>query len=131
MIPEQIFLKPFCVIDTLVANICFADCPEHTPPLLLAPPTFLRNIFLPPSPHIRVVTEVGLLEVTFIYHAPIHRIQTTELESHSQEVGTGTSKSLRMTESCKHSCWQMYFLSHGLEQLRKDHAPHTDRSAVR
>lgn len=53
MIPEQIFLKPFCVMDTLVVNICFVDCPEHTPPPLLPLPTFLRNMFLPSSPRVR------------------------------------------------------------------------------
>ena len=73
MIPEQIFLKPFCVMDTLVVNICFVDCPEHTPPRLLPLPTFVGNMFLPSSPHVCVVTELGLLEVTFIYHVSIHQ----------------------------------------------------------
>lgn len=58
-------------------------------------------LFPPSPPHVHMGTAVGFLEVLFIYHVPTHLTQTTELESHPHEVGTGTSKSLRMTESRK------------------------------
>lgn len=75
-------------MDTLVVAICFVDCSERTLPSLLAPPSFLRNIFIStPAPIHMVPAE---LLVLFTYQVPTHLTQTTESESHYHELGTGT-----------------------------------------
>lgn len=76
-------------MDTLVVDICVVDYPEHTSPSLLAPPSFLRNVFIStPAPIHMVPAEP--LEVLFAYHVPAHLTQTTESESHYHELGIGT-----------------------------------------